>query len=200
MKKNKWDGRIIQRADMSSRITHLTRGIDNDDAFEKLWKILIEKKLIGSTNKGFISGERRAVCLQESPLSAIAENLLYEQTLNDRIRYSPFGIRFHKGFIYNRGGRPVIYENRDVMMNMLPKEEYWRIVDMKLSDSESYIDWSHEREWRVPGDLKFGYKNIEVIVYSDLYYRKLVKRCITREKEDILTKIHGIVTLNSIYM
>ena len=93
---------------MVSRITYLTRGKDNDEAFENLWKILVDRKINGSGNFGFINGRRKAVCLQELLLSTITENLMYEKVLNDKVRYSPFGIRFHKGFIYNKGGRPVI--------------------------------------------------------------------------------------------
>lgn len=50
---------------MAARITHLTRGNDAEDAFKNLWKILVDKKLNGSGNSGFINGERKAVCLQE---------------------------------------------------------------------------------------------------------------------------------------
>ena len=199
MKHEEWRKRINERTDMASRITHLTRGNNNDEAFEILWKILVDKKLSGSGNNGFINGNRKAVCLQELPLSAIAENLKYEKTLDDKIRYSPFGIRFHKGFIYKQGGRPVIYEDKDTMKSLLPEEEYWRIVDLKLADIEAYIDWTHEREWRVPDKLNFNYCHIEVIVESGEYYRLLVERCIKEKRVDILTGIHGIITLDSVY-
>ena len=80
-----WRKRLNNRNDMAARITHLTRGSDADDAFENLWKILVDKKLNGSGNSGFINGERKAVCLQELPLGAIAENLRYEETLSDTL-------------------------------------------------------------------------------------------------------------------
>lgn len=200
MKRDKWKKRIIQRSDMASRITHLTRGKTSKEAFENLWKILVDKKLEGSSNTGFINGKRKAVCLQELPLQAMAENLLYERSLGDKIRYSPFGIRFSKQFIYKNGGRPVIYEDKNVMKKLLPEEEYWRIVDLKLADIEAYIDWTHEREWRVPDELLFTYKNIEIIVSSDRYYRSLINRCIDAERLDILKEIHGIITLDSVYL
>lgn len=194
-----WRKRLNNRNDMATRITHLTRGANDKEAFEILWKILVDKKLNGSGSDGFINGRRKAVCLQELPLSAIAENLMYEETLNDRKRYSPFGIRFHKAFIYKRGGRPVIYENKELMKSLLPEDEYWRIVDLNLSDNTSYVDWTHEREWRVPDELAFDYKNIEVIEKQDVYYKKLVERCIAEDRTDILVGIHGIITLDSVY-
>lgn len=200
MKRGKWKKRISYRSDMTSRLTHLTRGKNSKEAFENLWKILVDKKLEGSNNAGFINGKRKAVCLQELPLQAIAENLIYERLLGDKIRYLPFGIRFTKQFIYKHGGRPVIYEDKNVMKKLLSKEEYWRIVDLKLADIDEYVDWSHEREWRVPDELSFTYNNIEVIVQSGKYYRLLIDKCIEEDRLDILKKIHGIITLDSVYL
>lgn len=136
---------------------------------------------------------------QDLPLTAIAENLRYEEALNDKIRYSPFGIRFHKRFIYKNGGRPVIYENKELMKSMLPENEYWRIVDLNLENATSFVDWMHEREWRVPDELVFDYDNIEVIVKQSKYYRKLVEYCRDKDRMDILVGIRGIVTLDSVY-
>ena len=194
-----WRDRLNNRNDMAARITHLTRGQTDDEAFGNLWKILVDKKLNGSGNSGFINGKTKAVCFQELPLSAIAENLMYEEMLGDKIRYSAFGIRFHKKYIYDKGGRPVIYENKEVMKSLLPKEEYWRIVDLDLTNPDSFVDWTHEREWRVPNELKFNYEDIEVIVKTGEYYRQLVKRCIDENRTDILIGIHGIITLDSVY-
>lgn len=198
MKQARWKKHISWRSDIAMRVTHLTRGESDNDAFKNLWKILVDKKINGSGNSGFINGRQKAVCLQELPLPAIAENLMYEAEFENEVRYSPFGVRFHKGYVYKKGGRPVIYEDKDIMKQLLPEKEYWRIVNLKLSDSNTYIDWMHEREWRVPGNLQFGYKNIEVIVKSYFYYRKFVQMCIDEERLDILTGIRGIITLDSI--
>ena len=199
MDSKSWLNRMKSRNDMSSRLIHLTRGKNDDEAFENLWKILIDKKIKGSGSDGYVIGATKAVCLQELPLTAIVENLLYEDSLNDKIRYSPFGIRLSKPFVYKKGGRPVIYENSTLMKNYLPESEYWRIVNLNLTDKESCMDWTHEREWRVPDKLRFSYGCIEVIVKNGKYYRKLVERCISEDRMDILTEIRGIVTLNSIH-
>lgn len=192
-----WRKRIVKRNDMVVRVTHLTKGQSNDEAFERLWKILVDKKLNGGN--GYVSGDRKVVCFQDIPLNALAENLMYEKALDDKVRYSPFGIRFSKPFIYQKGGRPVIYENSKKMKLLLPSTEYWRIVDFNLDNRESCIDWSHEREWRVPDELVFDYKDVEVIVKNEKYYRMFVQRCIEKERTDILTKICGITTLVSVY-
>ena len=99
MDRKEWRKRFKYRMDLSSRITHLTKGGDEDEAFDNLINILEEKRIKGSTRKnGFICGEIPAGCLQDAPLSAIAENLQYEEVLrkeeNQKIRYLGFGVRF----------------------------------------------------------------------------------------------------------
>ena len=39
------------------------------------------------------------------------------------------------------------------MKSILPSDEYWRIVNYDLSDNKYMVDWTHEWEWRVPGDV-----------------------------------------------
>lgn len=199
-----WRNRYKNRNDISSRLTHLTKGNTVEEAFSTLLKILEEKTIIGSTTEsGFIIGSIPAVCLQEAPLNAIAENLLYEKKLreknNCKVRYRAFGLRFNKAWIYKMGGRPVIYEEKELMKSILPEDEHWRIVNYDLSDRKRMIDWTHEREWRVPENIEFDYKNIEVLVASNKYYRKFIEYCIHNEKLDMLQEINGIVVLNTIF-
>lgn len=199
MDDEKWRKRITNRNDLVARITHLTKAKGDKTAFDNLWKILTDKKIIGSGKTGFIVGDKTACCFQEVPLDAIAENLLYEDIEGKKTRYSAFGIRVHKGDVYRVGGRPVIYGNTEELKSILPSDQYWRIVNMNLTDSNNLIDWSHEREWRVPGDFELDYNRIEIIVESQEYYKKFVKKCIDEEKTEILKEINGIITLNSIY-
>ena len=98
---NEWRNRYKNRNDISSRLTHLTKGYTSEEAFKIMLKILEEKTIVGSTTEtGFIIGSKAAVCLQEAHLNAIAENLLYEkelrEKLGDKVRYSAFGLRFNK--------------------------------------------------------------------------------------------------------
>ena len=195
----KWRKRITNRNDLVARITHLTKAREGRTAFDNLWKILTDKKIIGSGNTGFIVGKKTACCFQEVPLNAIAENLLFEDIEGGKTRYSAFGIRVHKGDFYKVGGRPVIYGDSDELKLILPPDQYWRIVDMNLTDVSNLTDWSHEREWRTPGDFEINYNRIEIIVESQEYYKKFVKKCIDENRLDILQEINGIITLNSIY-
>lgn len=192
-----WRDRISNRSDLVARITHLTRGDTDDEAFDRLWKILLEKKIIGSGTEGYIVGDKKAVCFQEVPLSSIAENLIFEDSLGGKNRYSHFGLRFNKIRMYRIGARPVIYGKTEELKRMLPRDEYWRIVNMDL-DSESVVDWSHEREWRLVSDYHFKYSDTEVIVKDDHYYKKFINKCIQENRLDILKGINGIIPLNTV--
>ena len=192
--------RAINRSDMAVRVTHLTKGMSDEEAFERLWKILTDKKLKGSDNSGFIVGKERAVCFQDLPLINIAENLQYEDILGDKIRYSWFWVRFNKIQLYKRGLRPVIYGATNVLKSDLTEKQYWRIVNLDYSDYDNVIDWSHEREWRVKGDLEFEYNEIEILVKNNTYYRKFICRCVDENRMDILKNIHGIIPLNTVLL
>lgn len=189
--------RISKRSDLVKRLTHLTRGNTDDEAFDVLWKILNEKKLMGSGNGGFIVGSNRAVCFQEIPLYSIVENLLFEDSLKGN-RYSWFGIRVNKPKMICKGARPVIYGKTEELKSILPEDEYWRIVRMDYDDLENIVDWSHEREWRILGDYSFEYDDIEILVKKDKYYKKFVEKCLREGKEDLLKSVHGIIPLNSV--
>ena len=128
---------------------------------------------------------------------SIIENLLYEETLGGKIRYSWFGLRFGKVAMYKKGARPVIYGRTEELKRILPPDEYWRIVNMYF-ETDNPVDWSHEREWRICGDYTFEYDEIEILVKNDIYYKKFIERCIAESKMEMLKRIHGIVPLNTV--
>lgn len=199
-----WRKRFKYRGDLSSRVAHLTKGTNMDEAFYNLMNILKKKKIYGSSKKsGFVCGEIPAVCLQEAPLAAIAENLQYEEMLRQdnggKIRYLGFGIRFQKTFIYKNGGRPVIYDKTDAAKKYLPESEYWRIVRLDLSNGDYIVDWTHEREWRVPNSLNFKYRDCEIILPTSRYYKKFINYCLENDRTDVLRNIRGIIVINSVY-
>ena len=129
MKIDAWRTRVESRNDIVTRLTHLTRATEDMDALEVLFKILSDKKLVGSTtDSGYIVGKTPAVCFQDMPLAPLAEHILYENGSFDSIdnlnvRYCGVGIRCHKGFVYRQGGRPVIYDKTHELRKMLPEEE-----------------------------------------------------------------------------
>lgn len=196
MDQNIWRNRIVQRSDMTGRLTHLTKGANDDAAFENLWKILKEKKLIAGS--GCVIGTQKVVCFQEMPLGALEENLFYEKQLNGKVRYLPFGLRFNKGTLYQKGARPVLYGNEDELRSLLSNSAHWRIVKHDLNSPDSIVDWTHEREWRHPGDLDFEYDQLEIILADHNYYKKFATRCFDEHREDILKSVNGIIPLYSV--
>jgi hypothetical protein len=195
-----WKTRHRQRADLTVLITHLTREAVIDgakrSAVEILAKIISERRIIGSTwqTGGFIAGNRSAVCFQAAPLLGLAENIRYEQQLSsdgDKVRYTGVGIAFNKHYAFVKGARPVIYERTDVAKQMLPSAEWWRIVNLNLSDPKSLVDWTHEREWRSPDDFSFELKRAVLIVHGTPEYRELLERI----SPDDLRLVQGVTVL-----
>ena len=187
-------------------------------------KIIQEQCLIGSSTKsGFICGTRKAVCFQDTPLYQLSQNIYSEQeyrTQNSqaKVRYVGAGLMFPKPYIYRRGGRPVIYDNTEEAKNYLPSHELWRVVRLELSDDTNVIDWTHEREWRIPDDFKFEINQATVILpfgFSSLLmpgnpstataspntnaYKNFINLCRSINHIDILSEIRGIVTLNAVF-
>ena len=173
-------------------------------------KILKEKKIKGSVNtivngrpRGYICGDDSVVCFQDVPLFSLSENILYEQKLRKEkqdspIRYGAFGLRFDKRYIFKKGGRPVIYEVTETAKSFLPKDEYWRIVRFDLENGDNLIDWTHEREWRLRGDLDFELKDVEILLSHEFSVSQMYSYCQKNDMLDIFSNVKGIVTLKSL--
>jgi hypothetical protein len=192
----RWKERFTQRTDLSSCLVHLTRGTANQSAVDVLIKILVERKLKGSDpKKAFVHGNKPVVCFQDVPLNSIADNIAFERKFYpDRNRYSGCGLVFHKSHIYACGGRPVVYDDPATAKNYIPNQaEHWRIVAFDLSGSD-FIDWTHEREWRVPGDLQFDLTNVGILLDTPKSYREFVFKC-RKLTTYPLDKLCGIVVL-----
>ncbi|SDC48019.1 hypothetical protein SAMN02799630_00217 [Paenibacillus sp. UNCCL117] len=214
-----WAARIASRSDLTGRLTHLTRpsknldlnGISFEDinllAVDNLINILTEKKLNGSSREGYVIGSNKAVCFQDTPLYALVQNVEHERKRRDvnareKLRYCGVGISFIKPDMYHfYGARQVFYEETEVAKSILPPEEWWRIVDneYKLTGNDWDItDWTHEREWRVRGDMEFEYKKgyVHIVLYNPACVKRFLERC----PKDILDQTYGITTLKSVLM
>ncbi len=210
MKADTWKNRISRRTDITTGLVHLTKGNDELNSLEVLMKILKEQKLLGSKNqivdskqRGFICGNQPVVCFQDVPLFSLSENILHEQQMRKEnsdtpIRYSPFGLRFDKRYIFKNGGRPVIYEKTEIAKKFLPESEYWRIVKLDLGNSNNIIDWTHEREWRIKGDFEFQLNEVEILLSNQNSVGKFYEHCEKENMLHIFNEVKGIVTLKSL--
>ena len=193
----KWQKRIRLRSDISSYVTHFTRSTKDMNTLSVLMKILNERRLIGSGKTGFIKGNFSAVCFQDAPVSGLVQNLIHEQyhreELGGKIRYYPCGLMFRKPYVFKKGGRPVIYETKEIA-DLLYTEESWRVVTFNLNDESNIIDWTHEREWRVKGDFEFELNELYVVLPQEKAYKEFI----TNVDKEILDNILGIIVLDPV--
>jgi len=203
-----WQKRVTSRVDICGQIVHLTRGNTIEgfqlSPLQVLIRILRERRLQGSSpSSGFIVGNRPAVCFQDAPLYSICQNIDFDRALvkdagGGRTRYTPTGLMFPKPYVYSLGGRPVVYEQTEVAKQLLPQEEWWRIVRFDMANPESFIDWTHEREWRLPDDLQFDIAQATVVVANATSFKHFFEHG-AAGGEDITQLVRAVVPLGTLY-
>jgi hypothetical protein len=67
-------------------------------------------------------------------------------------------------------------------------------------DNPIIIDWSHEREWRMPGDFEFRVDWSAVLLETKEDYREFIKKSQSKENKGILEDICGIIVLDALLM
>jgi hypothetical protein len=187
--------------DFSHSLVHLTRErheysssdfatqklLRTVSAFDVLKEILTTGVLRGSGNEGYIKGSRRAVCFSEIPLSAM--HAFAEPPSTQVARYRHYGIVLSKQFVFDSGGRPVIYLP-DSEGHWIPAEEKWRQVRFEPPQ----VDFTHEREWRVAGDLDLKTAGgLYVVIWSASDARQL-----TTFDSPLSKRILGIIPMEHI--
>lgn len=202
--KKTWRRRIAERIDLSTQVVHLTREqIGGKGAVRVLYEIVAQQRLVASTPQtGFIVGEIPAVCFQDAPLTAICQNVFYEQKYkeqneNAKVRYRAMGVAFPKDYVYRQGGRPAIYDKTADAKEYLPKHQWWRIVNFDLSKDENIIDWTHEREWRLPGDFTFERNQATLLFVNEAGYKTFSKFC-KKAGTPLLEEVRGVVVMDSV--
>lgn len=181
----------MQRPDFSNYVAHFTKdampfGAEKHPedkaiqsakgtAYERLISILKEKKIFASPMPWT---DKSAVAFTECPWGSL---------LDHTRQYSPYGLGFRKDHLFEVGGGPALYLRPDLFdaqqefqsqqkpkwkgfhpdlyafvtpfcPNYAPKSyksKYW---------GGKFVDYSHEREWRVPHDFKFDLKEVEFVI------------------------------------
>lgn len=150
----------VKRADFSQGLVHLTRDrlqnledeIDAASPFEVLKEILASGVIRGSGNSGYVKGALPAACFSEIPLSAVHQFASPPNVpFGPSVRYRFYGIAISKKACFAAGGRPVIYLP-DSETDWIPADQKWRVVRFE----HGLVDFTHEREWRVRGDLQLA--------------------------------------------
>jgi len=150
----------LPRTDICDYLIHFTKNdpVTGNSGFEKLQIIMTTGFLIGSSN--LIRNSYKCVCFSEVPLEQMPGGLVNPDYYS---RYSPFGIMVGKKWLYEQGGRPVIYEH-DSEFEMLPETHRWRHVRYEPGE----IDFTWEREWRVRIERLAIDPSVAAIVVPDM--------------------------------
>ena len=159
---------MSNRRDISDKLTHWTSGENEEEAFQRLCKIVKEVRILGTSEK--IKGGYKCVCLSEAPLTSLKDGLVNPDAYS---RYFPFGIIFEKLRIFKLGGRPVIYQPV-AEFEGLSTDYRWRHVTYEPNRDEP-IDFTWEREWRIKcGSLTFGPSSAGIVVPDKDWAQRMI--------------------------
>ena len=177
MPKELYDRIKLVRRDIGNLLFHFTRKppgnfvrIESErgdtwsmssSAYSVLQKILHDGRLIGTSKWTY---GHNCICFTEAPIqefNSVFSLVQIASSKNERPRYEPYGIAVSKKFLFNRGGRPVIYDHPSTFEEF-PANQRYRFVPY---DPEKEIDFTWEREWRIRVDyLRLDPKETLVIV------------------------------------
>jgi hypothetical protein len=167
---------LSERPDLSNELIHFIRQPSLEQGFQVLRRIIAERRLLGGT--GFIKGGYRCVCFTEAPLDNIAE--IFWHSLEVDLKYMPLGVIVPKRWLFERNGRPVIYQP-DAEYHMLPESLRYRHVRYE-PDAEPPIDLTWEREWRIHAEeLPLDPAVCTVVVVEDRHKQILESDCEAEE-------------------
>jgi hypothetical protein len=156
----------MARSDISRWLIHFTKGTSIEGAFLRLRKIISESTLLASGN--LIRGGYPCICFSEAPLPSLVQGLVNPAHYS---KYSPFGVMVSKQWLFERGGRPVIYQPDDEYA-ALPESHKWRHVRYEPPT----IDFSWEREWRIHCEsLSFDCHVAAIVVQDDCWAKRLIE-------------------------
>ncbi len=150
------------RLDLSNWIWHFVRrGDDETEIFEK---IISEKRILATTD---IYTKEKVICFTETPLSEhIRQNTFLAKHNYSRLSLS--GIGFQRNWLFNQGALPVIYQPNS-LLESLPLNQRWRHVGLDL---DKPIDFSWQREWRLPKDCLEFSESDAILVVPNVDYLK----------------------------
>ena len=106
-----------------------------------------------------IKGLTPVVCFTEQPLDSFIKSC---EALSNR--YHPYAIAVRKDRLFEYGGRPVIYGDGNLLIQ-LPEECKYLWVHYQPIPSAGIggypLDWTHEREWRATA-IKYSYGSLGI--------------------------------------
>jgi len=163
-----------KRTDLSTFLVHLTRDYNGIKAYKNLDNILTNRKIEARNAYGLFqydTNAKKVVCFTEAPLDQI-KTFIEEKIPGRKIELSSYGLVFTQRAVIEKGGNPTFYINtcKDTTYKDAIKSISRRLTNdadfLKLkpffNEFGKKIDFYWEREWRVPGDFTFDYKDVVV--------------------------------------
>lgn len=144
---------VRRRRDQSLYVTHFTRAVNGLEPGEALRHILRERVVRASSVGG---PGVDAVCLTEAPLLGLI--------VPTEPRSPAHGIGFAKKLVYERGGMPVIYLRHDLLGRSGTGELDAALRPFVKPFHVDEDNWTFEREWRVPRDLRFRHEDVAFVI------------------------------------
>ncbi len=192
---------VTNRPDFSAYLAHFTRdgepyGVKDEKNPTTQFKVLnAGERLVSILKSGVVRAGslpwtgRYAACFTECPWSSL---------LDHANQYSSFAIGFNKPLVFAAGGGPAYYVRADhwekqewephIKTFVTPFWPLYRPGTLRGSErlGGKTVDYSHEREWRVPHDFTFELNQVEFVIlptYKDMAeFPKGLKDAIGREK------------------
>ncbi len=188
-------GSVLADSDISRRLVHLTRGATLQQAYQVLASILRERELRGGVK--LIRGGYCCVCFSEAPLRSVRR--LLGRPGAHGVPYQPFGIVVSKRWLFQKGGRHVVYQ-REAEFSELPESHRWRHVRYE-PDAVEAIDFSWEREWRIRTEhLPLAPQSCWVLVPSEEWRRWLKERfSVSQERALQYAELVGVPEAAALY-
>jgi len=179
----------VVRPDFSDYVVHFTKesapfglaakrktidGLDEIaamSAYQRLVAIL-EDRRIRATNMPHTHDP--CVCFTEC---------VWGSLLDHAQRYSCYGLGFDKRLLFRSGGGPAFYMRQDLFaaIRKLPRasiKQLWPFITPFVPQyaptdhldeywpNKGYLDYSYEREWRVPQDFAFALSDVSFVVVN----------------------------------
>lgn len=151
--------RYLERIDLSDYLIHFTKPSGGSNAPQVFSNIIMDRELIPSSGK--ILGEHKCICFTEAPIP-----VLIHGKASYFNRYSPFGFMFSKSYIFELGGRPVIYSSKDDYNKLHDDFKYKHVT---YDPTVKNQDFSWEREWRLKEEsLSISEETVVLVLPNEL--------------------------------
>lgn len=179
---------VATRPDFSNYLAHFTKdaapfgAMDKGNPTNQFGGLTAVERLIRILDSGEIKASsipwvgRYGVCFTECPWSSL---------LDHANQYSSCGVGFTKPHVFAAGGGPVFYVRADLWLKQQwdphlktfvtpfwPPYRPGHLKDKKYLGGQT-VDYSHEREWRVPHDFTFTLDQIQFVILPG--YREMAE-------------------------